>query len=87
MGVSKKFHGNQASVVIKYVKELEPLLKKADSTRIFVTHSCNDATIVNAVVSYLNGLHHFKEVLVTNTGGVISSHCGPDTLGVMFYQN
>ena len=27
---------------------------------------------------------HFDEILVTRAGGVISSHCGPGTLGVLY---
>lgn len=37
------------------------------------------------------GLHslswHFKEIIETRAGGVISSHCGPGTLGVLFIAN
>jgi len=32
----------------------------------------------------LENLHHFHEIHVTRAGGVISSHCGPGTLGVLF---
>ena len=38
------------------------------------------------VEEYLKGLHHFEEILITRAGGVISSHCGPGTLGVLFYE-
>ena len=41
-------------------------------------------SIVNIVKKYLKDLHHFKNIYVTNAGGVISSHCGPGTLGVLF---
>lgn len=36
------------------------------------------------VYDYLDGLHYFNEILETRAGGVISSHCGPGTLGVLF---
>ena len=34
----------------------------------------------------LEELNHFKEVHITRAGGVIASHCGPKTLGVLFYS-
>ena len=36
------------------------------------------------VRQYLESLHHFDEILETRAGGVISSHCGPGTFGVLF---
>ena len=36
------------------------------------------------VEEYLKGLNYFKEIVITRAGGVISSHCGPGTLGVLF---
>lgn len=87
MGVSKKFRGKQSSVIMKYAKELEPALLGADPTCVFVTHSHCDEAIVSEVVSYLEGLNWFGNVYVTNAGGVISSHCGPGTLGILFYAD
>lgn len=33
---------------------------------------------------YLKSLNRFDEIIETRAGGVISSHCGPGTLGVLF---
>lgn len=87
MGVSKKFRGKQASVIMKYVRELEPDLLAADPTCVFVTHAACEEALVKEVVTYLEELSYFGNVYVTNAGGVISSHCGPGTLGVLFYAN
>jgi len=32
-------------------------------------------------------LNHFDEILVTRAGSVVSSHCGPGTLGVLYIRN
>lgn len=86
MDVTKKYRGNIGAVIKKYVTDMEEDLKKADETRVFITHSgCKDE-IVKQVYDYLEGLHHFKEIQVTQAGSVISSHCGPNTLGVLFYE-
>lgn len=36
---------------------------------------------------YIASLSIFKEIIETRAGGVISSHCGPGTLGVLFIAN
>ncbi len=35
----------------------------------------------------LEGLGIFREILETRAGGVISSHCGPGTLGILFIED
>ena len=39
---------------------------------------------VDEVKNYLKQLDVFDEIYETRAGGVISSHCGPGTLGVLF---
>ena len=85
MSVYKKFRGKQSAVILKYAKELEEALLHADPICVFVTHSGCEEAVVQEVVSYLEGLDYFGKVYVTTAGGVISSHCGPGTLGVLFY--
>ncbi len=85
MGVDKKYRGRQQAVIKSYVKEQEAELLKADPARVFITHSGIDPQIEQEIYNYLAGLHHFEEILITRAGGVISSHCGPNTLGVLYY--
>jgi fatty acid-binding protein DegV len=40
--------------------------------------------VVEPVRAYLESLGVFQEILETHAGGVVSSHCGPGTLGVLF---
>lgn len=84
MDVSKKYRGNLSNVLLKYVKEMEPELLAADPDRVFITHSGCNREVVNEVREYLEKLNYFKEIHETIAGGVISSHCGPDTLGVLY---
>lgn len=87
MGAGKKYRGKMSSVIMDYVKDMEPWLRNARKDRVFITHSGCDEAIVGQVRSYLEGLNHFDEVLETRAGGVISSHCGPGTLGVLFVED
>lgn len=84
MLATKKYRGKMDSVILDYAKEMEEDLKQAKKDRVFITHSgCNQETI-DSVKEYLESLGQFEEILITRAGGVISSHCGPGTLGVLF---
>lgn len=86
MHPDKKYRGKMERVVMDYVKDMEEDLKTAKKERVFITHSGCSEDIVNDVKSYLKTLNIFDEILVTRAGGVISSHCGPGTLGVLFMK-
>ena len=84
MNASKKYRGKIASVVMNYVKDMEKDLKKARPERVFITHSGCEQETVEKVRAYLKELDIFDEILETRAGGVVSSHCGPGTLGVLY---
>lgn len=84
MSPGKKYRGRMKNVVLDYVKDMEEDLKKAKKDRVFITHSGCDKDIVDEVKNYLKQLDVFDEIYETRAGGVISSHCGPGTLGVLF---
>ena len=85
MGVTKKFTGKMDVALNKYFESLKPELAKADPSRVFITHSgCNEKTIL-AIYDKLSELGYFNEILITRAGGVISSHSGPNTLGILYY--
>ncbi len=84
MHSDRKYRGSIDKVVLAYSKDLEEALKTAKPDRVFITHTMLSNEPVLAVKEYLESLGHFKEVLDTHAGGVISSHCGPGTLGVLF---
>lgn len=87
MTVAKKYRGNLKAVIIKYVKDREDEIRKSEPTRIFITHSGCPQIIVDEVRDYLINLNHFNEVLITQAGSVVSSHCGPNTLGVLYINS
>lgn len=87
MIVAKKYRGQLGSVLLKYAKDQEEALLAADKNCVFITHSgCSD-DIVAPIKEYLESLSHFENIYVTRAGGVISSHCGPGTLGVLYYTD
>ena len=87
MKPDKKYRGKIAKVILDYAKEIEPQLQNARKERVFITHSGCEAEVIEKVYQYLESLKKFDEILITRAGGVISSHCGPGTLGVLFIES
>ena len=86
MLVDKKYRGSLARCIPAYTHDLHDDLLRARPERVFITHSGCSPEVVEKVRSYLEELHIFDEILITRAGGVISSHCGPGTLGVLFIE-
>ncbi len=87
MSVGKKYRGKFDSVLEKYIEERIGDGSDIDKTRIFVTHAGCDAAVVDSCVRKVSELAPFSEVLVTRAGCTISSHCGRNTLGVLFVRS
>ena len=86
MEATKKYRGSMKKVLLEYTKEMTDMLNRAKKTRVFITHSGCDKEVVDLVRDYVSGLGIFEEILETVAGGVVSSHCGPGTLGVLFIE-
>lgn len=86
MSADKKYRGKIEKAILDYVRELEDSLKEADRKRVFITHSGCKQEIIDEVYGYLKEMNHFNEIYVSRAGGVISSHCGPSTLGVLYLE-
>lgn len=84
--VDKKYRGSMKNVLIQYTHEMLDLFMNAKKDRVFITHALCDKEVVDAVHDYISELGIFDEILETTAGGVISSHCGPGTLGVLFIE-
>ncbi len=83
----QKYRGRMNHVIMNYFRGMEADLRTARREHVFITHSGCDEEVIAEVQAYLEGLNHFAEIHVTRAGGVISSHCGPGTLGVLFIVN
>ena len=86
MAVGKKYRGKSPDVLEKYVAEMLANIDDIDLDRVFVTHTCDDTALVDAVKAQVKSIGGFKEVLETRAGCTISVHCGPGTLGILFVR-
>lgn len=86
MGVGKKYRGSMEKSVLDYIRGRLEGRDDIDTHRIFVTHSPMDQAVVDKAIALVCELQPFEEVIETNAGCTITSHCGPNCLGVLFFK-
>jgi len=86
MQVGKKYRGSLEKSISDYVRGRLAGRTDIDTDRIFVTHSGVPKESVDKIIALVKELHPFKEVIETTAGCTISSHCGPNCLGVLFFR-
>ena len=84
MGVGKKYRGTMEKVAEQYVKDRLEGRTDIQTDRIFVTHSPSDRELVEFVKAEIPKYMKFDEIIETDAGCTVSSHCGPNTIGILF---
>lgn len=86
MGVGKKYRGKFEKVLLTYVADRLADAEDICLDRVFVTHAGCDPKVVESVAEAVKNTLPFREILVTRAGCTVSSHCGANTLGVLFIR-
>ena len=80
----KKYMGGMSRCIRAYVEDLREQYPVYDNTRCFITHSSADRELVELAKQLVANNFDFKEVCETFAGSIVTSHCGRNTLGVLF---
>ncbi len=83
MGMKGKARGTRQKALELLLADFETDLPRLDPDRIFVTHSGCDQD-AEFLVEKIKRLSSPNEIRITSAGSVISSHCGPDTIGILY---
>ena len=85
MSPGKKYRGNISKVMLSYVTDILSNRDDIDKHRIFITHTKCSQDDVDAVRAKIKEIcPDFEEILETTAGCTVTTHCGPNTLGVLF---
>ena len=87
MGMAKKYRGPFKKVVELYTKETLEKFNNPDLTRCFITYSTIEEDVLELVKKIVEEKYNFKEVLIARAGATITSHCGPNTIGVLYIND
>lgn len=83
----RKYRGNIENVVNSYVKDTLKDYPNADKSIIFITYSSSDmGNIVENVRAELTA-NGFTNILTSTANSTVSSHCGPNTLGILYFND
>lgn len=85
MEVGKKYRGNLGNVLGQYVENRLSGKSNINENRIFITHSGVSDEILERVIAKVKQYQNFKEILITKTGCSVTVHCGPNTLGLIYW--
>lgn len=87
MKPTKKYRGNINKVILSYVSDRLSGRDDIDNHRIFITHTKCDKEIVNSVRKKIMEIKpDFEEILETTAGCTVTTHCGANTLGILFVR-
>lgn len=83
---TKKFRGPREKWVLDYVEDALKDYPNPDLDLVFITASSMDPEIVEKVRARLKE-RGFKRIEYTNAGATISTHCGPNCLGILYIND
>lgn len=83
---TSKFMGPFKGVVKKYIDKMLSDYPNPRKEICFITHTCTGEMLefVDSMVEYVKSKNIFKEVVATVAGATITSHCGENTLGILY---
>ena len=83
LGVKEKLRGTRRRALDTLLEDFRDNLSEIDLHRVFVTHSGCEADAIY-LRDGLNQLAEIEEICVTRAGATIASHCGPNTIGILY---
>lgn len=81
----KKYRGDFNAVVRNYCDDTLKEFPHYDNSLAFLTYTTASDEAINYADTALKNAG-FKEIYHTRAGGTIASHCGPNTLGILFIK-
>ena len=84
MHVGKKYRGSLEKVLPLYVRDKLAQYPDIKRDHLFITYSTIDPGLEKLVRKTIRETMEFKEIHATHASCTIASHCGPNTLGILF---
>ena len=86
MHPGQKYRGRYEHYLKHYIRDLLENDNNIDFSRVVVVHSPSEEGLVRFAIDTVKSYGLFREVLEAMAGCTICTHCGPDTLGLMFMR-
>ena len=86
MAPAKKYIGRKSQVIEAYCRDTLEQFANPDLSVAFVTHTLATPEMVAVAIDALRK-RGFKTIYETKAGATITSHCGPQTIGILFIND
>ncbi|MBE7081170.1 MAG: DegV family protein [Clostridiales bacterium] len=86
MSSDKKYKGSMAKVVKKYCEDVLEENSKPELDKVFLTYTTATPEMIEQARAVLVE-KGFKNIYETHAGCTIASHCGANTLGILFFNS
>ena len=86
MHPGEKYRGRYEHYLKHYIADTLADDSNIDFNRVFITHSPSEEGLVRFAIDTVKSYGLFREVLETMAGCTVCTHCGPDTLGLLFMR-
>lgn len=81
----KKFRGTSTRVLSQYLNDCMDSVDSVDTSRVVLaTTGCSESTVTALREEFLRICPNVGELIETQAGCTISTHCGPGTIGVFY---
>ena len=81
-----KYRGRYEHYLKHYIQDALADDRMIDFRRVFITHSPSEEGLVRFAIDTVKSYGLFQEVVETMAGCTVCTHCGPDTLGIIFMR-
>lgn len=84
MKIGAKYRGRFDLSLKRYIQDRLSNEQDIDFGRVFITHPMCSRQTVEMVREFLQNNTKFEEIIETPAGCTVSTHCGPNTLGILY---
>ena len=87
MIVGKKYMGKMHKILGQYILDTLEQFSNPDKSICFITYSSATDEMLKVSKETLEKTGMFKKIIETTAGSTVATHCGPNTLGIIYYND
>ena len=87
MVVGKKYMGKMHKILGQYILDTLEQFSNPDKSMCFITYSSATDEMLKVSKETLEKTGMFKKIIETTAGSTVTTHCGPNTLGIIYYND
>lgn len=87
MQMHKKYMGKMDRIIDKYLNDTIEEFNTPEENLVFITHASAEEEYVELARKFIKEKTNFKHVYETLASSTVTSHCGKNTIGIIYYND